>query len=527
MFRSVKSQITVAITLIILVVLGATAYLVIDQKTREINQDIFSKAVSFAELTHERLIRNYEENYSQGVFVNFNREIADIYALDEDITGVIIYNNAGTELYRDPDLISRNLTDEGLERIQAVFPSVKIKGDGRIIYLDKTRGYIRYANNNGQSVLPVGSGEQIDNVIYPFQDQNNISRSFSIEYEVTYDALFQRVRETTMQIIIIAAIGLVVAIFVGYLVAYKITVPIHALTQGAKKIGSWDLKTRIDVQSKSEIGVLAKTFNKMAADLELSIRAMAKHEQTAKELELAAEIQQEFLPKELPKIKNLDIAASLVAATEVGGDCYDLIPVEKGEKLLFYVADVTGHGVGAGLVSAINNALVPSLLDHYESTKDIVVHLNKVLKLKTASNIFVTSVMVLWDNEESAFEFTQAGHDPILHYKASENSVIELPHGGVALGMIEEIEPKLNTHKVLFQKGDVLVLYTDGIPEAWNNNKEHFGMGRLREVIKRHAKTGASAQVIHDEIIKEVKEFMGDFPQADDITLLVVKKVGG
>lgn len=525
MLRSVKSQIALATSLIILAILGATAYLVIDQKTREINQDIFSKAVSFAELTHERVVANYENNYTQSAFANFDREMADIYSLNEDVTGVAIYNYNGETLYKQDELVVQNgdLTIEAMERVQAIHPSVKTQESERVVYLDKSSGGLRYTNLNGQEVDPVSDKEQIENVIYPFRDQNNIGRSYSVEYGVTYDALLQRVKNTAIRIIIIAVAGLIIAIIMGYMVAHGITSPIRSLTEGAGKIGSGDLKTRIPIKSKSEVGMLASTFNKMAADLELSTLAMIEHEKTAKELELAAKIQRELLPTVLPQIENLDIAASLNAATEVGGDCYDFISINGGQKLLFYIADVTGHGVGAGLVSAINNALVPSLMDHYDNTVDIVRELNRILKMKTAPNIFVTSVMNIWDTGTGTLQFTQAGHDPIMHYRAVTDDVVELAHGGLALGMIDDLGPKLTTEHVQPAVGDVLVLYTDGIPEAWQSDEVSFGMDKLRETVKKYAK-GKTAQEIHDGILADVRAFMGDFPQADDITLLIVKR---
>jgi sigma-B regulation protein RsbU (phosphoserine phosphatase) len=261
----------------------------------------------------------------------------------------------------------------------------------------------------------------------------------------------------------------------------------------------------------------------MASDLEESTKAMIEHEKVAKELELAAKIQKELLPKKLPQIENLDIAASLNAATEVGGDCYDFIPIQKNGNLLFYIADVTGHGVGAGLVSAISNALVSSLMGHYDNTKDIVNELNKILTMKTAPNIFVTACMALWNTAKGVLQYTQAGHDPILHYQAATGTVVELTHGGLAMGMIPDITAKLTTEEVAAQANDVFVLYTDGIPEAWQTETVSFGMDRLKETVKKYASL-ATAQEIHDAILADVRAFMGDYPQADDITLLVVKK---
>lgn len=518
MLRSVKSQIILATSLIIIVVLGAAAYLIIDQKTREINQDIYQKAVSFAELTHERVISNYESNYEQKAFAHFDREMADIYSLNEDITGLNILNYNGDKLYVDPALED---VPVDLERVQAIYPSVKTK-EGRVVYLEQADNGVRPTNLNGRDVSPIGNKEQIENVIYPFRDQNNISRSFSINYAVNYDQLFKRVQETAVRIIMIAAAGILIALIIGYIVAGGITSPIRSLTDGAAKIGRGDLKTRIPVTSKSEVGMLAETFNKMAVDLEVSTKAMIEQEKTAKELEIAGKIQQDLLPTTLPVIENLDIAASLNAAEAVGGDNYDFITMQNG-NLLFYIADVTGHGMGAGLVSAINNALVPAMMDHFDNTKDMMINLNKIIKLKTAPNIFVTSVMAIWEKDKARLMYTQAGHDPIMHYQAKTDSVRELEHGGMALGMIADFRPLAKIEEVATEIGDVFVLYTDGIPEAWRSETETFGMDRLKESVTKHCKL-TSAKDIHDAILKDVRAYMGSYPQADDITLLVVKR---
>lgn len=520
MLRSVKSQITLAISIIIILILGLTAYLVIDQKAREINQDIFNKAVSFAELTHERVVDGFENNYQEGAFANFERELAEIYSLNEDISTLAIYAYSGDSSYQDNRGVSEIVE---LDRIQAVFPSVKVAGSERVVYLEKTDDRLRYTNLNGASVDPISDQEQILNVVYPFRDPNNIARSYSINYEVSYDALQERIEETMMQILMIALVGLLVSLVIAYVLAHRITAPIKALSRGAHQIGQGDLKTRIPIKTKTEVGMLADTFNKMAKDLEKSTHAMIEHEKTAKELELATEIQQDLLPKNLPKIPHLDIAASLNAATEVGGDCYDFIPMEKKGDLLFYVADVTGHGVGAGLVSAINNALVPALMDHFNKTRDLVLNLNKTLRKKTSAKIFVTTVMARWNAASKTLHFTQAGHDPILHYSAKKKKVASLAHGGMPLGMVDDLSKVTKTEEVTPGEGDVFVLYTDGIPEAWKNDKESYGMDRLKKAIEKYSSL-PTAQKIHDALLKDVKDFMGSYPQADDITLLVVKR---
>lgn len=523
MLRSIKSQIVFGTSMVIVAILATVTYFIIDQKSQEVNFDIFRNAVSFSELTHERVIANYEENYAKQAFAHFDRELADIYALNEDISNLVIFNYAGKVLYQPAQFNFSAASGQKLERIQAVIPSVATK-QGRLVYLDKSDGELRYTDFNGRAIDAIGPDEQIQNIIYPFRDANNPLRAFSVQYNVTYEALEQRIRSTRNNLLVIAVFGILIALFVGGIIADRITSPLKKLTEGATKIGAGDLKTRIMVQSKSELGSLANTFNKMAQDLERSTQSLVEKEKITHELELAGEIQRELLPKAIPSIANLDIAASLVSADEVGGDGYDFLKIDE-ERWIFYIGDVTGHGVPAGLVSAINNALVPAFMIHYQTTKELVVNLNRILKDKTRSSVFLTMMMAHWSVATSTLSYTPAGHNPILFYQASSNMVQEMPTGGMALGMISDIADKVDTHEFVMQPGDVAILYTDGIPEAWQNEKEAYGMKRFMDSVLRHSQSGGSAQQIHDGIYQDLKTFTGNYPQADDITLMVVKRI--
>ncbi len=612
-------------------------------------------AMGFSEMASDRIVENYEQNYIQKAYAHFNREMAEIYRLNEDISSVNIYDYKGKNLYNsakktfdqlaqnipeemlhlpaeeikhrieefdertlmaehlpeemhppqeghegeprdrpegenlmanlpdnpenenhhpkeghdeDPNKLTANLgeslqeeghpeehppgppieeqneikalkkltskdlgathsaaskklSSEDLERVQAVYMSLKTK-EGKIVYIDKSEDEVRFTNFNGRTVKPVTESTQIVDIIYPFKDSNNALRSYSIRYGVSYKTLTDRVAKTRNNMMVLAIFGIAIALFIGEIIARKITEPISALTEGVEKIGEGNLSVQISVKSKSEIGKLASTFNKMAQDLKKNTDDLITKEKMTHELELAGEIQRELLPKNPPKIKNLDIAASLDSAEEVGGDCYDFLEIDK-ENLIFYIGDVTGHGVPAGLVSAINNALVPAFLSHYKTTDGLITHLNEILKLKTRPNVFMTMVMAHWHIKENKLGFTQAGHDPILHFDSAKKTISEMATGGMALGMVEDISKIVKTEHIKMNVNDVAVLYTDGIPEAWQNKDETYGMDRFKESVAKHSGL-KSAQAIHDAVVKDVRDFMGDYPQADDITIIVVKR---
>lgn len=524
MLRSIRSQLIFASSILIILILGATAYFVIEQKIKEINHSIFQNASHYAELTAERIVNSYERYYREKAFANFDRELADIYALNSDIDSISIYNYQGETLYipsvKTKEPIRRN-DPSFLERLQSFYPSVKIKGSDRIVYLQNENGTLRSTNANGRDVTAVQSKEQIVDVIYPFRDGNNQLRSYSIQYGVSYAYLTSRIRETATNIVILAIFGIITALLMGVLIAGRITSPIKILSKGVQIFGRGDLTHRIHVHTKSEIGVLASTFNQMADDLEENTKELIVKERQTKEIELAVQIQRELLPKNIPIVPNLDLAVSTTPAAEMGGDCYDFIPIDEN-NLLFYVGDVTGHGIPAGIVAAINNALVPALLEHHKDLKDLVVNLNRVLKKKTRPNVFMTMVTGLWNIKDASLTFVQAGHDPIVQYVNKNKKAKSLASGGMALAMIPDVSKITKTEVAASAKEDVFVIYSDGIPEAWHG-KEEYGMDRFRASIEKNS-TLATAQAIHDAILKDVRAFMGDHPQEDDITLLVMKR---
>ncbi|QQR83215.1 SpoIIE family protein phosphatase [Candidatus Peregrinibacteria bacterium] len=521
MLRSIRAQIIAGTSFVILLTLITTAYFVVNQKVKEINLDIFENAISFADLTHERVIANYENNLLQGIDVYFKRVEAEIFNLNEDIDGMGVFNYAGEALYQSANNQVKLVDEELLERIQAILPSVKTV-EGRVVYLSRSEGQteVDFTDFNGAQADPISADEQISDVIYPFRDPNNSLRAFSVRYGVTYQALAERIRTTRNSMIILAALGILITLAVGQIIAGQITKPIKTLTQGALKIGKGDLDTHIDVNTKNEMGQLAQTFNRMAADLKNSTDQLVEKEKLTRELELAGEIQRALLPTELPVMKGLDMAASLKSAEEVGGDCYDFIPIGD-DQLLFYIADVTGHGVSDGLVSAINNALVPAFMDRYNTTQELVIHLNRILKAKTRADVFMTMLMAIWSVSDSTIHFTQAGHDPMIHVSGNELKV--LSSGGMALGMVPDVSKVVKTESVKIAQGDVIVLYTDGIPEAWSAPTKNYGMERFKESVLKNSHLN-TAREIHDGIMKDVRDYMGSYPQADDITLIVIKK---
>ena len=241
------------------------------------------------------------------------------------------------------------------------------------------------------------------------------------------------------------------------------------------------------------------------------------------ELQIAAEIQQSFLPEIIPQITGFDIAAKSVMAKEVGGDFFDvipfeIIPLEKG-TLGIIIADVSGKGVPAALFMALSRIVVRvNELWHRDPARAIF-DANNIIAQDSKAGMFVTLFYGILSEKDQTLTYVNAGHNPPVVYRSSDGSIEELMPTGIVLGAVERREFFSRTLDI--RTGDIIVMYTDGITESINAREEMFGEERLHSIIRMHARL--PAQEILKKILESVQQFTGDMPQFDDITLMVVK----
>src|SRR5690606_4022721 len=241
------------------------------------------------------------------------------------------------------------------------------------------------------------------------------------------------------------------------------------------KVGKGDFGAQAKVESDDEIGVLAQNFNQMSKTLKKNTEELLEKEKITKELDIAREIQENMLPKSAPELKNLDVSGSLKPATSIGGDIYDYLSLgDKGTYI--FIADVTGHGVPAGMIANITHSTLYSFSKVYEKTDDILKSMNSIIHAKTKTNMFATALLARWNDETRRISYCNAGHEQIVYYQAKTQQVQLIGKGGMALGLMENVDALLKEQTLELQKGDVMVFYTDGIPEAWRTEKEILGM---------------------------------------------------
>lgn len=341
---------------------------------------------------------------------------------------------------------------------------------------------------------------------------------------MNYSQLDARLAIARTQIIVAAIVGLVLTLMLSFMLSVSITNPIKELKKSALKLGKGDFKTRVKIKSKDEVGVLAQTFNKMAKDLEASTEARVYQERVQKELELASQIQQELLPSDKLELKHLDVAGGLIPASEVGGDAFDYIEMKNGCHL-FYLGDVTGHGVAAGIISSIANAMLYGLRGENEIS-DVIHKLNDVVKAKTTAKVFITMALTFWNDKKRTLHYVNAGHPAILYYDAAKKKVTEVQQQGMALGFVDNLADIIKPQSIKMKKDDVIVMYSDGVPEAIGKKGEQYGMARFKRIVQDAGNDLYTSEGIKNAVLSDVIQYIGNKEHDDDITVVVLKGKG-
>jgi serine phosphatase RsbU (regulator of sigma subunit) len=238
-----------------------------------------------------------------------------------------------------------------------------------------------------------------------------------------------------------------------------------------------------------------------------------------RDLSQAADIQKRMLPDQAPQISGADLAGFNAACRTVGGDYYDFFPYPDG-RVGLALGDVSGKGMPASLLMMGLQARVQVLAEEPKDLGAFMMRLNKTTCLKCPSNRFITFFFCVLDVNTGELRFANAGHNPPVIVRAS-GEVKMLEGGGPVLGILP-IAP-YSEQSIHLDHGDLLVLYSDGVTEATNLEYEEFDEERFIDVLRKH-RTEPAATIV-EAVTQALAEFTGIAPQADDITLLVAKRV--
>jgi serine phosphatase RsbU (regulator of sigma subunit) len=272
-----------------------------------------------------------------------------------------------------------------------------------------------------------------------------------------------------------------------------------------------------------DLNLLTAMANVAAIRIERERLAELEHarQRLATELEQAAEIQRQFLPNEVPKVKGIELAGFNASCRTVGGDYYDFVIRPDGQVAVM-VGDVCGKGMPAALLMMRLQARVQVLAEEPGSPAGLVERLNRILTAASLNNRFISFFFSVVRPETGEITYCNAGHNPPLLVR-SGGQVECLEGGGPVLGILPDLA--YEEHRCWLQPGEVVVLFSDGVTEATNPAGEEFGEQRLAAVAQqfRHKLAGT----ILEGLRKAVQDWLGGAPAADDVTLVILRKTEG
>jgi sigma-B regulation protein RsbU (phosphoserine phosphatase) len=251
----------------------------------------------------------------------------------------------------------------------------------------------------------------------------------------------------------------------------------------------------------------------------LSELAETDYRSLASELAQARLAQRSFVSLRAPVVPGYELASHYEAAREIGGDFFELFQLQRGLRPVgVVIADVTGKGIGAGMLMAFARPVIHAAIDNSPGPAEALERTNRILVDEIRSGLFITAIAGVLDVATGRLRMANAGHEPPLIVPGDGGPIDAIEGGGVLLGAFRSLGvPELD---VRLRPGDALVLYTDGVTDAKGPSGERFGEPRLLASVE--AARGASAHDIVAALRDAVAEFRGSVPPADDITIVVI-----
>ena len=341
------------------------------------------------------------------------------------------------------------------------------------------------------------------------------------EEELLYD-----LRELNKRDSLLASVGGVLLFLVVLLIARSITGPLRKFSEATAKVSEGNLDIDLsEIKSRDEVGLLAKAFTRMSTDLKKYIKDLtettAAKERIESELNIASQIQKSILPSTFPPFPNhceFDLYAIMEPAREVGGDFYDFFFIND-DTLAVIMADVSGKGVPAALFMMVSRTLIKSIAQQGRNPAQALSEANDLLCQGNDAAMFVTVFLGYYDIHTGRLIFASGGHNPAIMLQADGKTRLFSKIKGVALGYMPDLEYQAGEEKL--EPGDTLILYTDGVTEAYSPGEETFGEDRFMTLLESHAREHPDA--LCKKTVEVLEQFQQD-RQFDDITMLALQR---
>lgn len=425
--------------------------------------------------------------------------------------------------------------------------------DTYIMVTDPDPAYVRFVTNADRERTPVGCGER-----YEIRQEPGIRLGFERSFAElkpntdrwgTWVSAYAPIKTRSGETV--AALGLDIAqqtvvgirqeffslflisigaclgfsLVLGLLNSIRLTKPIRRVVGGMEIVAGGDLDHTLERFSETEFDRISQIFNKMTASLKRMMfeleQNVRENESVRKELEIATEIQRSIFPEHPPRVEGLEIEAKSVPAKEVGGDYYDFFSFPATGRTGFIIADASGKGLPGTLYMTRSRSIFRVISSGEARPAEMLTRSNDYIAADASSGngMFITALYLLYDQKKKQITYANGGHYQPLWFKSREKVFAELTVSGIPVGIVPDQSYAEETLQLSSQ--DLLALYTDGVIEARAEDGTMFGIERLMRLIKENSSLGAHELFI--KIESGIKEFIGQAPPFDDMTLIVVR----
>lgn len=297
----------------------------------------------------------------------------------------------------------------------------------------------------------------------------------------------------------------------------RMTHNLSRLTRGAERLAHGDLDVRVPVRSNDEFGALARTFNRMGADLQENQRQLVHQERLKKELEMCRQIQDEMLPRGRSNFPFAEVRAVSIPAREVGGDFFNYFTLPNGDVAIL-MGDVSGKGVPAAMMMANLQAMLKARLPLEPDLARLATALDEEIEAGTPREAYVTLFMAVIDAKRQVLRYVNAGHNT-QYLMNGEEGTTSFVSSGRPLGLFSG--GRYVQHECPLKAGDLLFLFTDGLTEAEDERGSEFGVTRLRELLEREQH--GEPETILQRVEAEIHAYRGKAEPSDDATMLALR----
>lgn len=318
-------------------------------------------------------------------------------------------------------------------------------------------------------------------------------------------------------VVMLLMIYLFAALFAAVLI-FSISRAVNRIEKGTKAVERGDFSYRIRMKPHNQLGEMAQSFDRMTESIGSLLATVAEKERLQSEIEIAATIQRNLLPKDGPHIGGVSFSAHFEPTASIGGDYYDLFNIDKS-RLAVAIGDVSGHGLSTGLVMAMVKAAMTTLVEEGADEESLFHRLNELVHRSTERRAFMTLGFTIFDLENARIRHTNAGHLYPYLLREGGTAPIAIESPSLPLG----VRPKITTRttEMDLREGDAIVYLSDGIVEAQNELGDPFGFDQLESLLA--GQTDRSPAAIRDTILEAVAQHSGSRPADDDRTVMVLR----